>query len=88
MAFIDEISGKLGLAAGDSVCGYKVTLYGAAGVVAEGHKGIYYYSSETVKVRIKGGLIAVEGKNLVIKETKPDELVISGNVNCVRVEET
>ncbi|MDE5618367.1 MAG: YabP/YqfC family sporulation protein [Clostridia bacterium] len=87
MAFLDEITDKLGLSAGDSVGGCKVTIYGRTGVVVEGHKGLYYYGEECVRVRVKGGMLSIEGAQLHIKSTNNQELIVTGKIDCVKTED-
>ena len=87
MAFIDELADKLGLTVGESVGGCKVTVYGRSGVIAEGHRGLYYYDDKAVKVRIKNGVLFIEGEGLNIRSANGQELAVIGHVSCVRMEE-
>ena len=84
MAFSDELEEKLGRAVSEAAC--RVNWFPGVGVIVEGGKGLYYYSPECVKVRVKGGMIVVEGKDLFVYETRTDELALRGKAECVRWE--
>ncbi len=87
MAFIDELADKLGLRLGESVSGCKVTIYGRIGVIAEGHRGVYYYDESVVKVRIKDGMLVIEGEGLTISSVSGQEIAVIGRIVGVKMEE-
>lgn len=81
MAFLNEIKKDLTdtfLKSGE--CG--ITCFSDKTVVVEGHRGLYFYDENLIKVKIKGGcgLLAVNGKNLKIEEESCAQLVISGKI--------
>lgn len=50
----------------------------------EGHTGIVSLSKENISFKFKGGVIIVEGKDLVLSELMPTTLKITGTI--LRVE--
>ena len=50
----------------------------------EGHTGIVSLSKENISFKFKGGVIIVEGKDLVLSELMPTTLKITGSI--LRVE--
>ena len=85
MSFWEETAQLLGMRVdGGVVC--RVCVYPAAGAVVEGGQGLYYYSPQCVKVRVKGGKAVIEGGDLTVSESAPGQLVLRGRVECVRWE--
>lgn len=81
--FYGELLQRLGLPIDDY--GAKVTVFGFLGVSIEGHKGLIDCSDDTVKVRLKGKILIVSGKNLKVREVTADELMIRGSVVSLEV---
>lgn len=50
---------------------------------AEGHTGICQLSSEVISFKYKGGIIVVEGKELVLNELLETTLKITGEIKKV-----
>lgn len=52
----------------------------------ENHKGISYFQSEEIKVKIKNGFIILQGKDLSICEINRETLTISGKIFSISYE--
>lgn len=83
MAFLDETMQKLGMSSG-AAC--RVCVYPEAGAVAEGCRGLYYYSPVCVKLRTRGGMVVIEGSALTVGDSCEEEIILRGKVSCVRWE--
>ncbi len=62
---------------------YRLTLFGRTAVLVEGQKGVLSFSPDEVKIRLPDGLIAVRGKNLVIRQLSSTALTVSGEISGV-----
>lgn len=84
MTFSNEVGLMLG---NELMRGYKVTIYPNLTIV-EGHRGLAQYSAESIKLRLDGKrCLVVTGQNFVIKNSSKDEIMFSGNIACVEVQQ-
>ena len=58
--------------------GARVTMMGRGSVLIEGQHGVVELSSERIRLRTKGGVIAVEGEGLCLRELSTDAAMIEG----------
>lgn len=65
----------------------KVTLIGRVQVLIENHRGLKEYAPGSLRVRTAQGTLAVSGKRLAIASIGTDEIVLEGDIECVRFEE-
>ena len=61
----------------------KITFIGNLQVNIENHKGIIEYSNETIRVKMKDGIIKVLGMDLIIKTIISEEIIISGKIASI-----
>lgn len=62
---------------------YNIVLVSGKLLYAEGHTGICQLSRETISFKYKGGVIVVEGKDLVLNELLETTLKITGDIKKV-----
>ncbi|NLJ84741.1 MAG: sporulation protein YqfC [Halanaerobiaceae bacterium] len=53
----------------------------------ENHKGISYFQSEEIKIKIKYGFIIITGRNLSISEINRESLAVSGKILSITYEQ-
>lgn len=82
MSFIEEIKSKLDLS---KLYGYRMLLVGGAGVVIEGHRGVYEISDTIIRIRVKKGSIIVNGHDLIIKDISDSEIYIEGSIKGIEL---
>lgn len=63
-----------------------VELCGTGRVLIEHHKGVTEYGESLIRVKVKFGSICVMGSSLELKHMTRGQLVISGCIECVRLE--
>lgn len=63
-----------------------VEIAGDRRVLIEHHCGVTEYGRELISVRVKFGCIVVSGTGLELARMTKDQLVIMGNIHCVRLE--
>ncbi|ACX51303.1 sporulation protein YqfC [Ammonifex degensii KC4] len=61
----------------------KIVLIGNFQVLIENHRGILAYNSETVRVLVETGEVAVRGQDLVLRRILPEELLIEGRIQGI-----
>ncbi len=61
----------------------KIILVGNVHVVIENHRGIVEYTTESVRVLVPAGEVAVRGRELVLRNILPDELCIEGQIESL-----
>lgn len=65
----------------------RVVLSGQEEALIEQHRGLFSYESRCVRVRVKEGVLAVTGENLLISHFGAQDLVIRGKIAGVTLEE-
>lgn len=55
-------------------------------VLIEHHLGISLYGTDQICVKVKFGSICVEGKGLLLTRMTKEQLIITGQIACVRLE--
>ena len=78
--FFDEIKGALQKT---ELAGYNLVNISGKILYAEGHTGICQLSKESISFKYKGGVIMVEGKDLVLEELQERTLKITGHIKKV-----
>jgi len=58
----------------------RITMIGDAQLYLENHKGIIEYSTEKIRVSVLGGSLEIIGKDLTLKNIKPDEIAAYGTI--------
>lgn len=61
----------------------RMTLAGNIQLHLENYGGIIEYSAELLRLKIKGGEIIIEGKNLAIKHFAGEEIFIEGEIRSL-----
>ena len=61
----------------------KITLVGDGQVLIENHRGIVAYSTEEIRVSVSFGQVAIKGRELLLRNILPEEMVIEGTVTSV-----
>lgn len=82
MAYLSDLKEKFG----EDFFRFKITLLSGEALVVDGHKGIFSYQSDCVKIKTKNTLIVVEGENLFLSELGSGELTLTGKISGVRLE--
>lgn len=77
MADVLEIPGEIALDLP------KIILVGNVQVVIENHRGIVEYTTESVRVVVPAGEVAVRGRELILRNILPDELCIEGEIESL-----
>lgn len=58
----------------------KITLVGNLQLYIENHRGIIEYSTETVRINTKAGILVVTGTDLTIRTIVVEEIIIVGGI--------
>lgn len=61
----------------------RITIHGNNSVYIENHAGIKTYTKSRIEVKIKDGVLRVEGDGLELGAMTPEEIVITGMVVSV-----
>jgi len=62
----------------------RLVVIGQRELYLENHKGIIEYGDSCIKINLSRGLLEIEGEGLEIKLIMPDEVTITGLINCLR----
>ena len=62
-----------------------VELVGCGRVLIENHTGVLAYSPEEITVRVNYGCLQISGENMMLAEMSREQLVITGQINCVNL---
>lgn len=62
---------------------YNIVLVSGKLLYAEGHAGVCQLSKEVISFKYKGGVIVVEGKDLILNELLETTLKITGEIKRV-----
>lgn len=65
----------------------KITILGFDRMLIENYKCILEYQDVFVRVKMKKGLININGYNLLMNEMTKDDLIITGKIESVDFEE-
>ena len=60
-----------------------VEIAGEQRVLVENHSGVCQYSTERICVRVKYGMISIQGRGLELSRMSREQLIISGKIDCV-----
>lgn len=64
---------------GDSL----IEIMGTERVLIENHCGVCAYSRERIDIKVKKGIISVSGACLELRCMTKDQLIISGQIQCI-----
>ncbi|SFE28918.1 sporulation protein YqfC [Alteribacillus iranensis] len=62
----------------------RLTMIGQLHLHVENHRGILHFSKDQVRLKLSNGELIVEGKQFVIKNILPDELLLEGRIDEIR----
>ncbi len=65
----------------------KVTIMGFNRMLIENYKCVLEYQDFYIRIKMKNGLLSIEGYNLEMNEMTKDDLVITGNIEDLDFEE-
>ena len=80
--FFNELKSKFKEIEG-KVAPYQIVMLGNFLLYVEGFSSLMTYSDVSIVFKVKGGVITVEGKDLVIKEMSPSTITIKGIISRV-----
>lgn len=80
--FFNEIKSKFkGMK--DVVLPYQSVMLGNFLIYIEGFSSLMTYTRQTIVFKVKGGVITVTGKDLLVKEMSPSTITITGTISQV-----
>lgn len=79
-SFLDDIAQKTGLPFDILNNGFRVINFNNKSVYIEGFLNILMFEKDLIKIKLKKGLIELEGENLKIKNMDTQSIVVSGNI--------
>ncbi|MCL6639423.1 MAG: sporulation protein YqfC [Firmicutes bacterium] len=62
----------------------KTVIVGNVQVYVENHRGILAYAPEGVRISTGDGEIAIDGRELMLRNVLPDEICVVGEIEAVR----
>lgn len=65
----------------------KLVMIGQQELLLENHRGIIEYSLTRVRVQTSVGQITITGEELLLKNLKPDEMLVKGKISAVTIED-
>lgn len=65
----------------------KLTMIGRQKLLLENHRGIIEYGLTKVRVKTTAGLLTILGEELVLKNLKPDEMLVEGKISSLTLED-
>ncbi len=77
MSYVNELLEKM---KAPSITGYRINIIAGIGLCIEGHRGLYYVSTENIKVRVKHGSIEIKGEGLGISYISDSEIIVTGSI--------
>lgn len=60
-----------------------VEIAGERRVLVENHGGVCQYGPEQICIRVKYGIVSVQGRELELARMSKEQLIISGRIDCV-----
>ncbi|MDD7457081.1 MAG: YabP/YqfC family sporulation protein [Clostridia bacterium] len=84
--FLEELKKELNLSS-DLIFTTKLTVFGKDAVLVEGYKKLVNYSTTSVSYQTLEGVFIIEGENLKLKRINPVELLVTGKVKNVKLNE-
>ncbi len=80
--FFNEIKSKFkGMK--DVILPYQSVMLGNFLLYIEGFSSLMTYTRQTIVFKVKGGVITVTGKDLLVKEMSPSTITITGTISQV-----
>lgn len=61
----------------------RITLVGAQKAMIENHTGIVEFTAVRIRLSTRGGLLILEGENLILTQIRPDALTVRGRIVSV-----
>lgn len=65
----------------------KLIMIGRQELLLENHRGIIEYSLTRVRVKTTVGQVTITGEELMLKNLKPDEMLVKGKISAVTIED-
>ncbi|NMB38037.1 MAG: sporulation protein YqfC [Firmicutes bacterium] len=62
----------------------RITVIGNLEILVENHRGIQKYTSEQICLRVKGGIMSVNGRKLAIKIIEKDYIRLEGIIERIQ----
>ena len=62
-----------------------VEITGENRVLIEHHRGVQEYTRERIGVKVKYGVVQINGKCLELRYMTKEQLVVSGKIDCVQL---
>ncbi|MCI7003049.1 MAG: YabP/YqfC family sporulation protein [Clostridia bacterium] len=67
----------------DVILPYQSVMLGNFLLYIEGFSSLMTYTRQTIVFKVKGGVITVTGKDLLVKEMSPSTITITGTISQV-----
>lgn len=65
----------------------RITMLGSKQLFLENYKGIIEYEDNNIRIKIHGGIIRLEGRNMLIKEITSEDIMVSGDIYSIEFQE-
>ncbi|MFC0188137.1 sporulation protein YqfC [Fictibacillus aquaticus] len=62
----------------------RITMIGQLHIYIENHRGVLAFSNEELKLKLKQGVLVIEGEGFLIKTVMPEEILLEGKISGVR----
>jgi sporulation protein YqfC len=64
----------------------RITMIGQIHIYIENHRGVKAFSNEQLALRLKQGVLMINGNDFVIKTILPEEILLEGTITSVNFE--
>ena len=72
---------------GESLPGVPVLeIAGDRRVLIEQHRGVIEYGTEQISIRMKYGIVCINGCGLQLKQMTKAQLIVTGQIDCIRIQ--
>ncbi|WP_051302184.1 sporulation protein YqfC [Salibacterium aidingense] len=61
----------------------RLTMIGQHQLHVENHRGVLFFSKETIRLKLAEGELLIKGEQFIIKKIYPEELLIEGKIREV-----
>ena len=62
-----------------------VEIAGQNRVLIENHQGILGYATEEIQIKVTYGKVCIFGNNLMLQQISKEQLVITGNIEALKI---
>lgn len=71
---------------GESLPGVPIVeIAGDSRLLVERHNGVVEYGTEQIRIRVKYGILQINGCGLELRQMTKQLLIISGRIDCIRI---